>query len=213
MLSTALYRADDSEDPLTRVAGATGELPGEPVSYYLSGLCVLLYVVFIYGIIATTRPATTDRVLAKIPHWWQRLRTKVCKLQDPVDLSRLFVNRPRVGLLALFHSRSKCLGGNTSLARSLGFVCGIEWCPVVFCVFYLYRIISAFEVTIIKLCGKLWHLRNRHFEILSWPEARATWFHSQLKCSGGNTSLALIVGFVCGIKWYPIVYFCVLCVS
>ena len=65
MLSTALYRADDSEDPLTRIAGATGELPGEPVSYNLSGLCVLLYVVFIYGIIATTRDATTDRVLAK----------------------------------------------------------------------------------------------------------------------------------------------------
>ena len=62
-----ISRADDSEDPLTQVAGATGELPVDPVSYYLSELCVLSYVVIIYGIIAMTWPATTGKVLAKIP--------------------------------------------------------------------------------------------------------------------------------------------------
>ena len=32
-------------------------------------------------------------------------------------------------------------------------------------------------------------LRNRHFVFLSRPEIGATWFHSQLKCSGGNHRL------------------------
>ena len=60
----------------------------------------------------------------------------------------------RYGALSLFHMLLKCSGGNISLARSFGCVCGIGWCLSVFLALNVFHTFQTFCVTIASSCGQ-----------------------------------------------------------